>query len=751
MLPIPPREELYGRRFFVGPLFQRIQALLSSPPRQAMSLCEYRSASAAGLEGFAPSDGGPLVLGDPYFRDALLHTAFLHDLQVLGFTARIGRIEFFRPPRDEVKPRVCISRLLSSDAREWEVDLTTATEDGVVLERLEGFRLHIVESHPEWASIEELARAATLDASRIRQVITTGAELLGLEPPALGMSYVPRLDQLTKSERHGAELTLARRILAERGGSDPAAVALEWSAAGKPQLTGAARLSVSFSHVDSFCLCVIGSGPQGCDLVRLTGRTEADWLALLGDTQRALFAALVAASDPPDRAGARIWATLEAARKATGEVEQRLSLLRWQGDAALLVAESAAGRCLVATVSTELLPGTGFVIALLPERTPAEAVAQPAAPAAAQVGVGGDELAQLFPGEDGIHVVREEMLDCLMLERVLQVSWRECGNGRSVLPCHYVSWFYKLADLMLGQSTGQQFAAAVAAGQWSGAARSTEGWFRGEAYAYERLRARLWVSYLDATSVGLRCLFTKLGPDKDEEQIALVGAEGCFFRRDGEDPTGYGKRIEMPASHRRIYERFRARQSGSVLAPWAPPVRTTESTLRGPRAGRPLHTERFKTTQVESDLIGTISAVQYFVWQEAVREQFLNTVLPGHVRRSGPLGKVSQGDGAPAVPGYLVCLRSSVDHLRPLEPFDEVEISLSLEGFNEREVRLRFEYGQVHPGGVQKVASGRQRIVWVVPDATGAMVPGPWPAALKAVFLPAMPDSLLHTSLVHPG
>jgi enediyne polyketide synthase len=747
VLPIKPREDLYGRRFFVGPLFQRIQALLASAPGQAMCLAEYRPASAAGLEGFAPSDSGPLLLGDPYFRDTLLHTAFLHDLQVLGFTARIGRIEFFRPAKSEAKPRVCISRLRSCDAREWEVDLNAVTEDGVVLERLEGFRLHIVEAHPEWASLDELAHAAAHDGSRICQVVTSCMQTLGLEPPALGMSYVPRIEQLAKSERHTAELSLVRRVLSERSGIDPGTMTLEWSASGKPQLTGATAPSVSFSHVDSCCLCVIGAGPQGCDLVRLAGRTQQEWLALLGDTQRELLAALVVASDPPDRAGARIWASLEAARKATGEVEQRLSLLRWQGDAALLLAESSAGRCQIATVSTELLPGIEFMIAVTPVRPPAEGGVQPAvAPTAlADPSGSGDDLTQLFPGEDGIRVVREELLDCLMLERVLQVSWRECGNGRSVLSCHYVSWFYQLADLMLGQSIGKQFAADVAAGRWSGAVRSTESWFRGEAFVYERVRARLWVSSLDATAVGLRCLFTKLGTEKDEEPLALVGAEGCFFRRDGEEPAARGGRIEMPASHRRIYERFWARRSGSILAPWAPPVRTTESTLRGPQTGRLLHTERFKTTQVESDLVGTISAAQYFVWQEAVRDQFLNTVLPGHARRSPP------GGGETAVQGHLVCLRASVDHLRPLEPFDEVQISLSLEAFSEREVRLRFEYGQVQSGGVQKVASGRQRIVWMVPDAADAMVPGPWPAALKTVFLPALPDSLLHTSLVPPG
>ena len=109
---------------------------------------------------------------------------------------------------------------------------------------------------------------------------------------------------------------------------------LSWLPSGKPRIecVGLPKADVSIAHDDRTCLCVVGTGPVGCDWLPIMIRSREDWEALLGMARVPLLDQLVATGDDVDRAGARIWSATEAIRKATQAAEVALSLVNRQQD-----------------------------------------------------------------------------------------------------------------------------------------------------------------------------------------------------------------------------------------------------------------------------------------------------------------------------------------------------------------------------------------------------------------------------------
>ena len=121
-------------------------------------------------------------------------------------------------------------------------------------------------------------------------------------------------------------------------------VDIQWLASGKPVLSGVGveNVDISLSHDDQVCLCVVGQGPQGCDIVPLTERTRTNWLALLTAKHGSLLQELISSGDSLDIAGSRIWAAMEALLKAIGtHVERSLTIEQRQGDTVLFNGEAS--------------------------------------------------------------------------------------------------------------------------------------------------------------------------------------------------------------------------------------------------------------------------------------------------------------------------------------------------------------------------------------------------------------------------
>lgn len=117
-----------------------------------------------------------------------------------------------------------------------------------------------------------------------------------------------------------------------------APASIQWLTSGKPMLEGPGLEGVetSLSHDDQMCLCVVGQGPQGCDIEPISERTRSGWLSILTQKQESLLQNLINSGDSLDIAGTRIWAAMEALYKATDvKTEAQLTVERRYGDTIL--------------------------------------------------------------------------------------------------------------------------------------------------------------------------------------------------------------------------------------------------------------------------------------------------------------------------------------------------------------------------------------------------------------------------------
>jgi acyl transferase domain-containing protein/NADP-dependent 3-hydroxy acid dehydrogenase YdfG/acyl carrier protein len=377
-LPIDPRVDLYGPRWFVGPRFQRLLEVHAVEPQLAVCTAQARAASFRGDDVFAarPSGSWTMVLGDPYCRDVMIHSAFLHDLTAVAFTLRIGRIDLMPQPALDQR-RILRTRVVGSEGSEIEVEVAVHDDEGRILETISGYRLRFMERRSDLLNAADLVSALREAKQRPEKVVveaglSSRVSAWSFDTPAVVLEHLDGIERLPRPQRHQAEkpflLRAVGEYLASQGRPVPGDLGIGWTGAGKPQVTasGEPHLEVSLTHEEGHCLVVAGSRAQGCDLVTLTPRSRGDWLALLGQQRMGLLDQLEAGGDSMDVAGARIWGALEAARKASGVMDVDLAFDERRGEE-VVVRTSGPDQenRLVLTLPWRIGRGTGRLIALV--------------------------------------------------------------------------------------------------------------------------------------------------------------------------------------------------------------------------------------------------------------------------------------------------------------------------------------------------------------------------------------------------
>lgn len=143
---------------------------------------------------------------------------------------------------------------------------------------------------------------------------------------------------------------------------------VKWLDSGKPVLEGLEnkQIEVSLSHDDRFCLCVAGEGPQGCDIIPVSHRSQEDWIYLLTSERQPLLNQLLATgSESVDIAGTRLWAAIEAVRKAMDVKDVALSIDSQQQDTVLFEGKAAGQQLYVMTLPVSLTKGCQRMVAAI--------------------------------------------------------------------------------------------------------------------------------------------------------------------------------------------------------------------------------------------------------------------------------------------------------------------------------------------------------------------------------------------------
>ena len=163
-LPIQPKTHLYGSVLFQGPRFQRVEEV------NALDAKHCLFAASQGQEGET------WLLGDPYFRDALLQSLQLCVVPDQCLPVRIDRWEIVDVGATKPVNRVCKATIDDKEGDTYIGTVSSVSTDGKPIELLSGYRARALLRRPEWPTAEELAvRGSASDRPAAAKDSETGA------------------------------------------------------------------------------------------------------------------------------------------------------------------------------------------------------------------------------------------------------------------------------------------------------------------------------------------------------------------------------------------------------------------------------------------------------------------------------------------------------------------------------------------------------------------------------------------------
>jgi hypothetical protein len=229
-LDIQPRQDLYGGVLFQGPRFQRLQQIYTLDATRCVFRTEIQE-PLAGKESFSDDTSQIVLLGDPFFRDALLQVAQLCVTPDICLPVFIDSIELFRPHRDASGSHIGVLVIHGQDEQQYNCTVFAVDEDGRVVERLNGYRAQIVKRLSDGPTAEELADPSQRDEQKLQSELVRRAEALSVTIPHVALTYLPGLHTLSREERHQHELPILRRAVSQIIDDT---VQVRWLGSGKP-------------------------------------------------------------------------------------------------------------------------------------------------------------------------------------------------------------------------------------------------------------------------------------------------------------------------------------------------------------------------------------------------------------------------------------------------------------------------------------------------------------------------------------
>ncbi|NEQ20249.1 MAG: SDR family NAD(P)-dependent oxidoreductase [Microcoleus sp. SIO2G3] len=724
-LALDPQTDLYGDLLFQGPRFQRMGSIFSLTQESSVFRSYVRPEADLLAESFAASQSNVLVLNDPYFRDVLLQSVQLTIPQDICLPVHIDKIELFRNPSSDEGSRVVTVLLQKREGREYISEVVATDEQGYVVERLTGYRLRILEEHPENPTAVELAFPEERDRNHLEQVLNTSFQEFGLQQPAVALGYAPNLQSQSRKERRQQEQPIIAHALKTKLGLKQEAeidFGIKALSSGKPELTGAsvAGLNLSLSHCDCYCLGVVEETPQGCDIEAISNRTEADWVALLGSERSAIVDELVARGDTRDRAGTRVWSALEAVRKAFNGSQPKFSVVAKQGEGVLLKTQTPTGDYLVVTVPVKLTrPPERMVAILVPQPQP-----QKNSPATQSLSL----APHADPARHSTRYTQDGPQGQLVYEQRFQVSFKDSGSiSRRVYFSQYFRWIGKIRELPM-ESIASQMLSDFLSGDWGMVTNAVSLRVLGEATSYDVVQARAWVGNVVGSSFDTYIEFCRVLPNNSLERLAIAEVKATWVRL-----VSYGVPSPMPFPPylQEYLDLFAAKHPATLdlKQPATLPLPPLPSSLAqlnsgaivyevltsSHRYGRLLRSEVFQTTLEESNLVGNVYYGNYFIWQGRILDLFLYSVAPDYLRVSNPRGEI-------------VCLYSRMNYLREAMPFDKIRVFLYVNLVSECGAVFNFEFFREQPdGSTEKLHVGQQEVAWVIRRDDGTPVAANWP------------------------
>ncbi len=674
--PVPdldPVADLYGGLLFQGPAFHRMGKIRGGNARTMRFVGEVKE----------PGARERLLLGDPFFRDALLQASQVLVAQDDALPVRIARLGLARG-HAEPGPYEVLATIHESRGTAHVANVSVASPDGRRRQWLEGYEVRVLAHHATRPDFETVLRPGRWGEETLRARLSALLAARALPAVTLGLHDVA-LHGLSRDERH-------RRIPPLVASLDPGFEnALSWEESGRPILRSGRAISIA--HDAGCCLIVVGVGEEiagaktvtpglGCDLEPIRGR--ADWNALLGPS-RARLAASLRPQEDRDLAGTRVWAACEALHKAgaANETADRApSVVSRDGE----VVELALGAFRVLTFPLAFPRGSARMVAVAFGPAREQAPLEPS-PAAAE------QKTPALPDPDLLSVRLVEGRPSRFEARFV-VAFDESGSLSGRVPATTLaSWMGRLREVALA-GLKRPILEALASGQHGMVTQSA--WVRltGEASALDRIEAHVFVEELRPSTCLLRFSFARVAEDGSKQPLGEASQRFGWVH-----VLGHGEVRGAPFPG--FLAEFLAdlHVEGATLEHEAPPLllpRSREATrLRVP------------TSLADGNVVGNLYYANYFKWAQRALERLVFRNAKEALRARGRLGE-------------LTVTSMRLEFLREAMPFDDIDVALHLavsETGGAQDLAFDLVYTREEAdSGVTRLALARVEAVWVPGD-----------------------------------
>jgi len=731
-LDIEPQRDLYGGLLFQGPLYQRISEIYALDSKT----CTFRSERDApphtlkDFEGL--KDSGEWLLGDPFFRDSLLHAAQLPLSPDICLPVQISTLERHRTEKGITNSLTGKVIVEERSGNEYRTSVFVVNQDGHVVEHLKGYTLRVMNHDDSHPLPEEMVDPGQRDEKIVQNELSAGANTMDVILPAYSLSYLSGFHKLNKTDRHERELPIlhdtVQRALGKSSGAGEN-VRISWLDSGKPSVEGVKKLEidVSLSHDGDTVLCVAGQAPQGCDIEAIQERTEDTWSALFKKDEELMLRKLLESGDSVDEAGTRIWAAREVVFKVNGSKDFSIQIRKRNGDTVLFQMQDTDPEMLVLTFPVRLTRGPARMIALIVR----------------------SEMDHRGPSGNGtishhaerLHFDFESYKADIVNGSLGQpvfvfhfpVTFREASNlSRTLYFSHYFAWIGKLRELVI-HPIYDQLVESFKTGKWGMVTNHAATTIYGEAQSGDIIEGRVWVDRISGTessTIEVSYEWWKKLPDGNREKIALSTMSTTWVAILGH---GTVEVRPLPDFCKEFFTRLLPTSSSSkITQPESgdekPVVPFGDELYREPvgpvRPSSLLAEHVFETTLEDANLVGNIYFSNYYIWQGRTRDQFLKEKRPEYFDGSGEQGEFR-------------CVKCKIDHMSEAMPFERIAVRMYRSAVFERGVRLYFDFYSLSSNGkYRKLGFGEQKAIWYAPNEDGKWTPSTLPAGVLSVIMP---------------
>ncbi len=720
-LPIQPVDDLYRESLlFQGPLFQRIEQISEIRSTEiksgyAVFTTKVLNSSLAATQAFPALEHQKFYLGDPFFRDSLLQSTALLIPQDISLPIAIGQLDIFQIHESaEAAHLQGMVKLDSFEGKDIRSTVLAVDNDGQIQEKLSHYDLRVLRHDTALPTVMDLLCPDVRDTARVRGILAELGRALHFEPPTLQLRYLPGIHNLKRAERHRVSLPLLKDTVSQALSlicEPPVDIAINWLETGRPWVVGyEAVVGLSLSHDDRLSVCVVGPGEQGCDTAPITCRTREQWQVLLGSKQKGVLDALVEGDEALDQAGTRIWAAMEAIKKANGKNAKGLRIVREEGDIVVFREDSGVW---AVTIPLILTWGPARILAFV-VREKMQAV-----------DLSVDENHDIFSSyHDLFSFDHMEIVtgggpqgQPVFVQR-FPVTFRPCAKlSRTLYFSKYVDWVGEVREASVWPVLGQ-ISEQFSSGEWGQVTNYTSLKIVGEAGTHDMIEVHVWASQLGGpadSTLELTFDFRKVNVHGQQERLATLTQETSWVKILGQgvvrpEPFAdyYGNFInQMLPQKGSPYKSLSMLESLGDIVAQVNYQTFDYQALTGPISKPFLHEEIIETALDHANLVGNIYFANYFTWQGRVRDRFLFSLAPEYFRGIGTQGE-------------LICLESRVDHLREAMPFDRILVVMSLKSLTKCSAVFYFEYFKQESDGIRiKIAFGEQKIAWVSRSVDG--------------------------------